>query len=139
MSIVIVHALGLFTPGWVHHYAFPDLGCSVDFNPDPGINSQVPFQSMETIGRNSEVGGVRGDTRVFLPGGSSLGGHAPGLQLPQDRPVWIQALSLPILSLLASGRSLLPILANLLLVSPSPFGFSDFPSPVWCSQFLMLN
>lgn len=104
MSIVIVHALGLFTPGWVHHYAFPDLGCSVGFNPDPGFNSQVPFQSMETIGRNSEVGGVRGDTRVFLPGGSSLGGHTPGLQLPQDRPVWVQALGLPTLSLLALDR-----------------------------------
>lgn len=69
----------------------------------------------------------------------SLRCHPQGLCLPQDRPVWVWALGPTDPFSLSLSRSLLPILAGLSLASPSLFGFSDFPSPVRCSQFLMLN
>ena len=79
-------------------------------DPAPGLMFHVPFQSIGTIGRNSEVGEARRETGTFLSGCSTLGappthprGPAPSRQGP----------FLLTLSLSASGRSLLPILANL--------------------------
>ena len=113
----------------ITHPPLPELECRVSA-PAPRPPSQVPFQPTG----NSEVGGM-GEKPGHFPHvvlawvASPPGSYSLGTGLCGSRR-WAPGT----LCLSASGRSLLPVPANLQLAPSSLFVFSD-----WCTPFPVLN